>query len=334
MNDGRSVRERVEEIERASLSTWAILAAETKGRDRYEEPDPLRTVFQQDRERILWTSALARLEGKAHRFVPAEPRAPQRGWRSQMAHTRAAVELARSLARGLRLNEDLAEAIASGHALGAPPFGVAGAEALAGLAGATFDVGEQGLRIVERLAARGRGLNLTWEVRDGILHHARPGAASTVEGQAVALAVRLAVALHGLTDALVSDLVRLDDVPHLVRTRLGTAHRERLSAVVVDAVDVSTDRPEVVLSPDVEAAVAELEGFLATAVDRREAAWREADRARHCLESLAIYRRSGAAGAAARLDEAELLDGLAALTDAEASAAFVSAFRPDGGPLG
>ncbi len=332
MNDGQSVRERVEDLERASLSTWAILAAETKGRDRYEEPDPLRTVFQQDRERILATAALARLEGKAHRFVPTEPGVAQRGWRSQMAHTRDTVDLARTLARGLRLNEDLVEAIALGHALGAPPFGAAGADALSDLASAAFDVGEQGLRVVERLAARGRGLNLTWEVRDGVLHHARPGAASTIEGQTVALAVRLAAALHPLADALGSDLVRLDDVPHLVRTRLGTTHRERLTAVALDAVEASTDRPEVVLSPGAEAAVAELEAFLATAVDRREAACREADRARHCLESLAIYRRSGAAGGAARPDDAELLDELATLTDAEAAAAFVAAFRPDGGP--
>ena len=331
------IRERAEEIERASLSTWAALAGESKGRDRHEEPDPIRTVFQQDRDRILHCDAFARLGGKTDTFVPAEARAAHRGWRTRLSHTLAATQLARTLARGLRLNEDLAEAVASGHALGAPPFGPAGVEALTEVLGLPFSVGEQSLRTVERLERRGRGLNLTWEVRDGILHHGEHGAASTLEGQVAALAVRLAELLHGLAAALQAGVVQLDDVPLRVRTGLGTDHGRRVATVVEDVVATSSDRPEIAASATVAGLLGDLEAFLDAAVHERPAAQAEADRAVHCLQSLAIYYRTRVGPHPENREDTEssdiqtsVVDHLVGATDSEVGEAFTSTFRPSG----
>ena len=333
MGERPDIRERAEEIERASLSTWAALASESKGRDRFEDPDPIRTAFQQDRDRILHCDAFGRLGGKSDAFVPAEARAAHQGWRTRLSHTLAATQLARTLARGLRLNEDLAEAVTTGHALGAPPFGRAGVDGLSDVVGAPFSVGEQSLRVVERLSRRGRGLNLTWEVRDGILHHAHRGAASTLEGQVAASAVRFAELLHGLAAALQAGVVQLDDVPLRVRTGLGTDHGRRVATVVEDVVATSNDRPEIRASSEVVALLDELAEFLADAVDQRSAARAEADRAVHCLQSLAIYYHTNpdAMPAAGGDDvDAEIVDHLSGATDREVGEAFTATFRPSG----
>lgn len=181
----RSDREHAEDVERATLSTWAVPASESKGRERPEPPDPHRTAFQVDRDWVLRSAAFDRLAGKSV-GVPAV-RHP-----SRLPQATRAAALAGWVARSLRLNADLAEAIAYASVLGAPPFGDAGEDALAAVAGQPFDLSEQSLRVVERLEAGGAGLNLTWEVRDGIVHAAwSQTPAGTCEGQAVRLARRV-----------------------------------------------------------------------------------------------------------------------------------------------
>ena len=330
------IRERAEEIERASLSSWATLASETKGRDRHEEPDPIRTAFQQDRDRLLHAESFGRLAATTHAFVPAHPAPRVRDvappWRSRLAHTLATSQLARTIARALRLNEDLAEAIALGHAVGAPPFGAAGARALSEVTGG-FDIGEQSLRVVERLARDGRGLNLTWEVRDGILHQRwRASPTATPEGQTAALASRIAGGLHDLVAALRAEVVHLDDVPTGVRTGLGADHGSRMATAVAAVVEASEDSPEIRLGDAVAGNLDELEAFLRDEVHGRSEARSEADRAVHCLQSLAIDLSTNPGRLPPSLDGADtdqrVVDALAALTDAEARAAFTGRFVP------
>jgi dGTPase len=295
------VRQRSEEYERASLSTWATLAIETKGRDRYEEPDALRTAFQQDRDRILRSAGFARLAG-----------APLRS-------TLSVSHLARSAGRALRLNEDLIEAIALGVQVGRPPFGSAGVDALSSFADG-FTAPEHALRVVEVLERGGRGLNLTWETRDGILHAAWEGdIPSTLEGQVV----RLACAMDGAA---------ADPVPRDVADALGATPARRIAALVEDVVVGSLDRPEARLSRPVDRALAVLRDDAATA--RALPAARAAHlRAVHCVESLAVFflenRDQLPASAADGVTlEQRVVDAIAAYSDAEALATFRRLFEP------
>ncbi|QBI18607.1 deoxyguanosinetriphosphate triphosphohydrolase [Egibacter rhizosphaerae] len=338
MIESFDIRERAEAVERTSLSTWAALSGESKGRDRYEDPDPIRTAFQQDRDRLLHADVFLRLAGTTQSFVPAEPTAQVLDvvppWRSRLAHSLATSQLARTIARALRLNEDLAEAVALGQSVGAPPFGVAGEHALAEVATAGFDVGEQSLRVVERLVRDGRGLNLTWEVRDGLLHQTWPRShAATHEGQVAALSTWVAGSLHDLTGALRGELVHLDDVPAEVRTGLGAGHGTRVAAVVTSAVQASAERPEIALTPPVEAALGTLEAFLDERVHGRPEARAEAGRAAHCLQSLAIEGATNPESLPGRdgdVTEQRVLDHLCRLTDREARSAFTERFLPRG----
>jgi dGTPase len=316
------VRERLEEFERASLSTWATLACESKGRDQYEDPDRFRTAFQRDRERLLRTDAFTRLSARTYAFVPETVGG---GWRTQLSHTNATVELGRSLSRVLRLNEDLVEAIATGQGLGAPPLGPAGQQALGDVLGYPFDPAEQSLRVVEQLETR---LNLTWEVRDGILHQDLANPAATPEGVTAALARRVASVLFDLRAAQRAGIVQLDDLPAAVRTVLGTAHEARVSTVLADVLEVSGDRPEIALSAQVEEAIAALEDFMDTNVHGREMARAEFDRAVHCMRSLAIYADVNPSLLGVEGGTVALVDRLASATDREVGDLFTATFRP------
>ncbi len=320
MKESFEVRERAEEMERASLSTWASLASESKGRDRHEDPDPLRTAFQLDRDRLTDTDAFSRLGAKTHTFVPEAPGA---GWRSRLSVTLATVKLSRTLARALRLNEDLTEAIASGHGLGAPPFGPAGYEVLGDVLGEPFEVAEQSLRVVERDSAR---LNLTWEVGDGIIHQF--GGASTPEGNTAALGRRLATALSDLRCALRASLVHLDDVPPRVRTVLGTDHRHRVAVLLRETVSASIDQPDIRLGEEAEGALRDLEEFIDERVHRRDVARAEHDRALHCMRSLAVYADSTSDVRDESERVATIVDDLAAATDVEITQRFAAVFLP------
>ncbi|HVM12995.1 MAG TPA: deoxyguanosinetriphosphate triphosphohydrolase [Egibacteraceae bacterium] len=325
-----AVRERTEDLERASLSTWATLASETKGRDRHEEADRLRTAFQVDRDRILHTSAFRRLKDKTQTFIAAEGG----HYRVRLTHTLEVAQVAGTIARALRLNEDLVEAIALGHDIGHTPFGHAGEEALSAFTETPFRHSEQSVRVVERLERGGRGLNLTWEVRDGILNHpwSMPEPA-TPEGQVVRQANRIASLNHDLDDAFRAGILAPRDVPADVTGILGPTHSRRIATMVGDVVATSLDQPEVRMSGLVHDAHLRLRDFVFRHVYLRPAAAAERDRAVHTLRSLAVFylENPGELPAAAHADEPRdrrVVDFVSAMTDRDALATFRRLFLP------
>ncbi|MEX0658306.1 MAG: HD domain-containing protein [Egibacteraceae bacterium] len=332
-----AVRERTEDLERASLSTWATLASESKGRDRFEEADPLRTAFQVDRDRITDTRAFRRLRDKTQVVIAAG--GDHR--RDRLTHTLEVTQVARTMARGLRLNEDLVEAIALGHDLGHTAFGDAGEEALSIFTAAPFRHHEQSVRVVEHLEhleQGGSGLNLTWEVRDGILNHTSgTPAPATAEGQVVRLADRVASLAYDLADACAVGIVRTRNVPDDVVGTLGATTAGRIATAIRDVVTVSIDRPDVRMSPPVTVALDRLRAFLDTALYQRPMASAERDRAIHSLRSLVVFflenpERMPAEHHGAAPTETRVLDYVSGLTDGDVLRTFAAVFLPGRDP--
>jgi dGTPase len=282
-SDRPSPRERTEEIERQVLSSRAVRAAESKGRERDEPQDPLRTVFQRDRDRIVHAKAFRRLRHKTQVFLAPEGD----HYRVRLTHTLDVSQIARTAARALRLNEDLAEAIAMGHDLGHTPFGHLGEQALTPFLGRPFRHSEQSLRVVDHLEDEGRGLNLTWEVRDGIVNHpwSMP-APSTLEAQVVRFSDRIAYLNHDVDDALRAGVVRPDELPAEPLRVLGATHAERIDTLVTDLVRESGDSTEVRLSDEVFGALDELRDFMFSRVYLRESARSEQQKAIELLRDL------------------------------------------------
>jgi len=279
-------RERTEQIERDTLSPRACLAAESKGRERHESQDPLRTVFQRDRDRIVHSKAFRRLKHKTQVFLAPEGD----HYRVRLTHTLDVSQIARTVARALRLNEDLTEAIALGHDLGHTPFGHLGEQALTPFLGRPFRHSEESLRVVDHLENDGTGLNLTWEVRDGIVHHpwSMPPPA-TLEAQIVRFADRIAYINHDLDDAVRAGVLREDELPSEPLDVLGYTHSARINTLVTDLVDQSQDGPEVQLSPQVFAALDALRDFLFDQVYMRETARGEHEKAVKLIRDLFAY---------------------------------------------
>lgn len=331
----RNVRARTEELERASLSTWSTRAAESKGRERHEEADPLRTVFQQDRDRLLHCRAFRRLHDKTHAFISTEIGVQPHRYRVRLTHTLEVDQIGRTIARGLRLNEDLVEAIALGHDLGHTAFSDAGEQAFSLFTEPAFHHHEQSLRVVERLERQGAGLNLTYEVRDGILHHpwTMPPPA-TAEGQVVRLANRIACLTHDLADALHSGMLGADELPQDLVLQLGSTHGARVNRLVSDVIAASSGQPDVQISPELDVALDQLEGVLLQRVYAQPVVRDERDKAVHCLESLVVYflENPGRLPSAHHDDPLELrvVDYVAALGDTEALELFGTFFLPGG----
>src|SRR2546423_8676755 len=218
-------RDRLEEIERGTLSERAVLAAESKGRERVEDPHPLRTAFQTDRDRIVNSKAFRRLKHKTQVFLAPEGD----HYRVRLTHTLEVAQIARTAARARGLNEDLTEAIALGHDLGHTPFGHLGEQALSPFLGRPFRHNEQSLRVVDYLEDDGQGLNLTWEVRDGIVNHTwtmpQP---STLEAQVVRFADRIAYVNHDVDDAIRAGILDPTELPEQVVRVLGRGHTLRV----------------------------------------------------------------------------------------------------------
>lgn len=332
---GLSVRERTEELERSSLSGWATRSSQSKGRERAEEFDPLRTAFQLDRDRILFSSAFGRLRDKTHVFIPARDDGVYPAFRSRITHALAVAQIGRTIARGMRVNEDLVEAVALGADLGATPFGEAGEEGLATMLDPPFRHDEQSLRVVEVLENAGRGLNLSWEVRDGILHHSwsMPPAA-TVEGQIVRLATRIATITHDLEDAFRAGIVARDELPPEVVGPLGTSAQDRVSTLIRDVITSSENSPEVMFSNVVDDAQSATFAFLRGRVTDSGRVLAERDRALHVVRSLVVYlmESTDAMGHSglemAEGDEQALVDYLSSLGDQAVSTLFTRTFMP------
>src|SRR5207244_4540022 len=227
-------RERIEEIERRTLSERAVRSSETKGRERDEPSHALRTAFQRDRDRIVHAKSFRRLKHKTQVFIAPEGD----HYRVRLTHTLEVAQIARTAARALRLNEDLTEAIALGHDLGHTPFGHLGEQALTPFLGRPFRHNEQSLRVVDFLEDEGRGLNLTWEGRDGIVNHTwtMPQPA-TLEAQVVRFADRIAYVNHDVDDAIRAEILRPEELPRDVLDVLGGTHAQRVNTLVADLVE-------------------------------------------------------------------------------------------------
>lgn len=236
----RAMLERRESI----LSPFASKSYESRGRRQREEPSPARTEFQRDRDRIIHSKAFRRLKHKTQVFI-----APQSDhFVTRLTHTLEVAQIGRTIARALNLNEDLTEAIALGHDIGHPPFGHAGEAALARLLPGGFRHAQQSLRVVEQLENGGRGLNLTWEVRDGIVNSSKAhddilgeayGIAATLEGRIVKLADAVAYLNHDIADAIRAGILTEADLPQEAQTVLGTSHSQRINTMVCDIIDSS-----------------------------------------------------------------------------------------------
>jgi dGTPase len=243
-----------EEVERTIFSPRARLAAESKGRDAPEDEDDLRTCFQRDRDRIVHCKAFRRLGHKTQVFLAPEGD----HYRVRLTHTLEVTQVARTIARALRLNEDLVEAICLGHDLGHTPFGHLGEGVVADfLPGFRHNL--QSVRVVEVL----EGLNLTWEVRDGIANHTwSMPMPETLEGQIARFADRIAYINHDIDDAVRANIMTEQDLPEETLEILGGTHRQRINRMVNDLVETSADRSEVTMSPTLFSAMATTRSFL------------------------------------------------------------------------
>ena len=280
-----NIREEMEAREREMLSPYAVCSADTRGRDHPEDECDIRTVFQRDRDRILHSKSFRRLKDKTQVFL-----APQGDhYRNRLPHTLEVSQIARTIAKALRLNEDLVEAIALGHDLGHTPFGHAGERALNALHPGGFEHYRQSIRVVEVLEKNGEGLNLTWEVRDGILNHRTSGRPYTLEGQIVRLSDKIAYIHHDMDDAQRAGLVTEDDIPVTLRMLLGYTTRERLNTFVHDIIENSRDRDAIHMSEDVEEGLMELRSIMFATVYQNPVAKKEEQKAIRMLTELYHY---------------------------------------------
>lgn len=283
-----TISEETERIERQILQPHATLAAESKGRERPEDRDPLRTDFQRDRDRLVHCKAFRRLKHKTQVFL-----APIGDhYRVRLTHTLEVAQVARTLARALRLNEDLTEAVALGHDLGHTPFGHIGEGVLSRSLGRKFKHAEQSLRVVELLEYGGRGLNLTWEVRDGIVNHtwAQPTPA-TLEALCVRFADRIAYLNHDLDDAVRAGVIGWPDVPDEIAVALGRSHSERIATLVEGVVNESRGTASVAMTPGILDAMNALRTFLFERVYLAPALGADRDRAERVIGELFAYYR-------------------------------------------
>lgn len=253
-----TVRERVCANEELFLSKYAVRSAETKGRLREETSCDFRTEFQRDRDRIIYSNSFKRLKNKTQVFCAPEGD----HFITRMTHTFDVAQIARSIARTLSLNEDLAEAIALGHDLGHTPFGHVGEKVLDKLSFHGFMHNEQSLRVVDVIEKAGRGLNLTIEVRDGILQHKSSGKPMTLEGEAVSLADRIAYINHDIEDAIRGGVIKEEDLPKRAVKVLGNKTKTRINTAIADIWKTSLDQPFVRMSDEVMAATNELRDFM------------------------------------------------------------------------
>ena len=253
-----TIREKVEQREHEYLNEKAAFSDRTLGRDVEEEKCDIRPEYQRDRDRILHSKAFRRLKGKTQVFLSPEGD----HYRNRLTHTLEVSQNARTIAKALRLNEDLTEAIALGHDLGHTPFGHAGERALNRVCEGGFEHHLQSIRVVERLEKHGKGLNLTKEVRDGIVNHTGKSMASTLEGVIVKYADRIAYINHDIDDACRAGILTLSDIPEELRQTLGESHSGRINCMVRSLVEASKDSPEIRMGKDVQEASDALRRFL------------------------------------------------------------------------
>lgn len=314
-----------------SLSPVGARSRTSRGRLLPEEPCPIRTAFQRDRDRIIHCNAFRRLKHKTQVFI-----APQDDhFVTRLTHTLEVSQIARTISRALNLNEDLTEAIALGHDLGHTPFGHIGEEVLSQLFSGGFRHNEQSLRVVDVLENDGRGLNLTFEVRNGILNHSKSTSGvlddwpevATVEGEVVRIADIVAYVNHDLDDALRAGVISESDVPQTAIGESGNSRSQRINTMVSDIIVRSWGvregkvriRPSIGMSPEIIDATEQLRRFLFERVYNVQSAQKEAGRARRALRSLYRHfaRSDNSAGQTISIqaDERQVVDYIAGMTD-------------------
>ena len=280
-----NIREEMEQREMELLSPYAAHSRDSRGRDRYEEECDIRTVYQRDRDRILHCKSFRRLKDKTQVFL-----APQGDhYRNRLTHTLEVSQTARTIAKALRLNDDLVEAIALGHDLGHTPFGHAGERALDRVCPLGFAHYRQSIRVVECLEKNGEGLNLTWEVRDGILNQRTCCSPHTLEGQIVRLCDKISYIHHDMDDAQRAGVITEDDIPITLRLLLGENTKERLNTFIHDIVDNSRGKDTIRMSPEIEEGLRDLRNIMFQNVYLNPVAKEEEEKAENLVEALYGY---------------------------------------------
>lgn len=252
------LREVIQNNEDRMLSPYATRSTNTKGRKTQEEDCDIRTPFQRDRDRVLHSKSFRRLMHKTQVFIQPEGD----HYRTRLTHTLEVAQIARTISRALRLNEDLTEAIALAHDLGHTPFGHAGERVLNAKMPGGFTHEKQGIRVVDVLEKEGKGLNLTWEVLDGIANHSISSMPSTLEGQVIRLADKMAYIHHDIDDAIRGQILTEEELPKESVNVLGRNVKERLNCMIRDCITNSLDQPQVAMTPEIEQAMMELRKYM------------------------------------------------------------------------
>ena len=282
---GMNIRETMEQWERQNLSPYASLSSETLGRDREEPLCDIRPAYQRDRDRILHSKSFRRLKDKTQVFLAPEGD----HYRTRLTHTLEVSQIARTIAKALRMTESLTEAIALGHDLGHTPFGHAGEYILNEICEDGFAHYKQSVRVVEILEKKGQGLNLTKEVRDGMLNHRTSGNPATMEGKIVRFSDKIAYINHDIDDAIRGKIITERDIPREYADVLGDTVKDRLNIMIHDIINNSMDRPSIFMSPDVERAMRGLREWMFEHVYRNPAAKGEEGRAQQLIVTLYEY---------------------------------------------
>ncbi|SDY42672.1 deoxyguanosinetriphosphate triphosphohydrolase [Tindallia californiensis] len=308
MKNDLEIRKISEEYEKISLCQHAQVSMDTKGRKREEDECDIRTAYQRDRDRIIHCESFRKLKGKTQVFISHDE-----NFRTRLTHTLELSQIARTIARALRLNEDLIEAIALGHDLGHTCFGHSGEEVLDRLTG-HFAHNEQSLRVVDQLENGKKGLNLTFEVRDGILNHTGDGIPVTMEGKLVKITDRITYLCHDIQDSLVVGILSEGDIPERFNQILGTSHSKRVNAFVQDMITETArrlkmgDEAQVYQSDKMKTMMMDLRSFMFQKVYNGDVCMKEKEKATLIVEHLYHYYRQ-------TYSAAESADRIAGCTD-------------------
>ena len=280
-----NIREYNEDMEERLLSEYASFSRRSRGRERDEKQCDIRTVFQRDRDRIIYSKAFRRLKHKTQVFISPEGD----HYRTRLTHTLEVSQIARTIARSLRLNEDLTEAIALGHDLGHTPFGHAGERVLDRVSSFGFKHNEQSVRVVEVLEKDRKGLNLTWEVRDGIRCHTGKEMPSTLEGQVVRFADKIAYINHDIEDAIRGGIITEEDLPKECTEILGKTSSLRINNMIINIINNSYNENCIRMSPDFQESSKLLRDYMFENVYVGSVAKKEESKAELMIEELYLY---------------------------------------------
>ncbi len=280
-----TIREQFEQEEHERLCRYAAYSDSSRGREKPEKESDIRTVYQRDRDRIIHCKSFRRLKHKTQVFL--SPYGDH--YRTRLTHTLEVSQIARTIAKAVRANEDLTEAIALGHDLGHTPFGHAGERALTRTLGRPFLHSEQSVRVVERLEKNGRGLNLTWEVRDGFRNHRTSSRPATLEGDIVRVSDKIAYINHDIDDGIRAGLLSEDRLPEECTSVLGNRTRDRINSIILDTVEHTIGQARVTMSEQVETALLKLRTFMFEELYRNPLAKGEEGKAEEIVAMLYRY---------------------------------------------